>query len=252
MNKVLYFDCFSGIAGDMTVAALLDLGIDEAIFRQELDKLNIDGYQIQIAKNLKNGISGTSFKVVLTENHHEHHEHHEHQHRNLYDVEEIIDKSSLSDRIKELSKDIFRQVAVAEAKIHAKSIEEVHFHEVGAVDSIIDIVGVAICMDILDVDEVYSSPLHTGTGFVECAHGKFPVTAPAALEILKEVPIYSTGIEAELLTPTGAAIIKTLARDFVPLPEMIIEEIGYGLGELNLEIPNVLRVIMAKKKVKNH
>lgn len=267
-KRILYFDCLSGISGDMTIAALLDLGVDKDEFLAELEKINIDGYRIEIKKGQKNGISGTDFKVILdnhdvhdhdhqhTHNHdhshnkESHHHGHSHIHRNLHDIEHIIDDSELNDRVKEISKKIFGYVAASEAKIHDKPIEEVHFHEVGAIDSIVDIIGTAICIDKLNVDEIYSSYLHVGTGFVNCAHGRIPVPAPATLDILKGIPIYSKGIRSELVTPTGAAIIKALAKDFIPIPEMIIEEIGYGLGKKDLEITNALRVVLGKKKLK--
>lgn len=259
MERVLYFDCLSGISGDMTIGALLDLGIDQQVFRDELAKLELGGCELAIARGTKNGISGTDFTVkLLSESgggHHHGHYHgqgHGHSHhsddRNVHAIEALIDKSALSDGVKALSKEIFRKVAVAEAKIHDKAIEDVHFHEVGAIDSIVDIVGTAICLELLDVDTIYASPLHVGTGFVQCAHGRIPVPAPATLEILQGVPIYSTGIRSELVTPTGAAIVKTIAADFVPLPELHVEAVGYGLGKKDLPITNVLRVLMGKKK----
>ncbi|MFZ5966911.1 MAG: nickel pincer cofactor biosynthesis protein LarC [Bacillota bacterium] len=280
MERVLFFDCFSGISGDMTIGALLDLGIDQQVFLNELSKLNLDGYRIEVRKAVKMGITGTDFHVILETDchhdeeehnqhhhqeehghHHEHHHHHEHDHvhqhnthhhehvhRNLHDVEHIIDGSQLKDAVKEMSKKIFRLVAEAEAKIHGKPIEEVHFHEVGAVDSIVDIVGTAICIDLLGVKEIYGSPLHIGTGFVKCAHGLFPVPAPATLEILKNVPVYNKGIQTELVTPTGAAIVKALVQAYGDIPPMEISAVGYGLGRKDLEIPNLLRVCLGKKK----
>lgn len=273
MEKILYFDCLSGISGDMTLGALLDLGIDKDILINELKKLNVDGFDIDVTKKVKEGIQGTDVYVNLLHDHehshsheehshdHEHghsheehshdhsHEHnHDHVHRNLYDIEQIIDNSTISDRAKRLSKDMFMEVAKAEAKVHGKSIDEIHFHEVGALDSIVDIIGVAICMDILDVDHVYASPIHLGTGFVNCAHGIIPVPAPATMEILKGIKVYSKGIESELVTPTGAAIIKTLAEDFIPMPSMEIIKIGYGMGKKQLPIKNMLRVVLGKKK----
>jgi len=254
MEKILYFDCLSGISGDMTLGALLDLGIDKEVLINELKKLKVDGFDIDATKKIKEGIQGTDVYVNLLQEHkHEHdhghsHEEHSHEHRNLYDIEQIIDNSTISDRAKRLSKDIFMEVAKAEAKVHGKSIEEIHFHEVGALDSIVDIIGAGICMDILDVDHVYASPIHLGTGFVNCAHGIIPVPAPATMEILKGVKVYSKGIESELVTPTGAAIVKTLAEDFIPMPSMEIIKIGYGMGKKQLPIKNMLRVILGKKK----
>lgn len=253
MKKILFFDCFSGISGDMTIGALLDLGVDQEQFMNEIEKLHVHGYELEIEKSIKKGITGTRFHVHLTDHHHDHdedHHHHHHDHRNLFDVEKIIDDSGLKDNVKVMSKNIFRLVAEAEAKIHGKPLDQVHFHEVGAIDSIIDIVGAAICMDLLGVDEVYASPLHVGTGFVHCAHGVFPVPAPATLEILKGVPIYNKGIETELVTPTGAAIIKALSEGFGDVPAMELNRIGYGLGKKDLAIPNVLRVYLGEKKTR--
>jgi pyridinium-3,5-bisthiocarboxylic acid mononucleotide nickel chelatase len=285
-KRILYFDCFSGISGDMTIGALLDLGIDQDLFLAELNKIQLDEFEIEIKKGLKKGISGTDFTVHLTHqehshdehiheheddhNHHEHaheqhhdhsheHEHtHEHHHtekphdhahtRNLSDIYKIIDSSDLSEYVKTASKKIFLIVAEAEAKIHAKTIDEVHFHEVGAVDSIVDIIGAAICVEMLQIDEIQCSEINLGSGFVHCEHGIFPVPAPATLEILKGVPVYSKNAKKELTTPTGAAILKALCSEFGSLPEFIIEKIGYGLGKRDMETPNVLRVIVGKKK----
>lgn len=290
MGNTLFIECLSGISGDMTIGALLDLGIDKVLFQKELSKINIDGYTIEINKKQKNGITGTKFDVILdSELEHEHfhgeqehfhgehshgdgehnhshdHNHHIHQdntnknidkecnhiHRNIQDIYNIIDNSDLSIKVKNLSKQMFEHVAMAEAKVHGKKIEEVHFHEVGAVDSIVDIIGTAIAIEMLNVDEIVCSPIHVGTGFVKCAHGKIPVPAPATLEILKNVPIYSIGIRSELVTPTGAAIVKTLANSFSERPMMEVENIGYGLGTKDLEITNVLRMTLGKKKSKN-
>jgi len=283
-KRILYFDCFSGISGDMTIGALLDLGIDQNLFLAELNKIHLDEFEIEIKKGLKKGVSGTDFTVHLThqehsheepthEHEHEHthghlhdhshgHEHsHEHNHsekphdhahtRNLGDICTIIDSSNLSDFVKTASKNIFYIVAEAEAKIHAKTIEEVHFHEVGAVDSIVDIIGAAICVEMLHIDEIHCSEINLGSGFVHCEHGVFPVPAPATLEILKGVPVYSKNAKKELTTPTGAAILKALCSDFGSLPEFVIENIGYGLGKRDMETPNVLRVIVGKKKRTN-
>ena len=290
-KRILYFDCFSGISGDMTIGALLDLGIDQDLFLAELNKIHLDEFEIEIKRGLKKGISGTDFTVHLThqehsheehtheehthehENDHNHHEHthehhhehsHEHEHthehyhtekphdhahtRNLSDIYKIIDSSDLSEYVKTASKKIFLIVAEAEAKIHAKTIDEVHFHEVGAVDSIVDIIGAAICVEMLQIDEIQCSDINLGSGFVHCEHGVFPVPAPATLEILKGVPVYSRNAKKELTTPTGAAILKALCSEFGSLPEFIIEKIGYGLGKRDMETPNVLRVIVGKKK----
>lgn len=296
MEKILYFEINSGISGDMTIASLLDLGLDQDKFLSELDKLGLEGYSIKISKVKKNGIKATDFKVILENNdsddqhhkkakghHHKnkghghHHGNHEHKHqtedhnnkdhqknknnqsstnenhhRNLNDIQNLIEQSSLNDEVKKLSIDIFKELAAAEAKVHDKEIDEVHFHEVGAVDSIVDIVGAAILINMLDYDHIYASPLSLGRGFTKAAHGIIPVPAPATIEILKGVPVYSSGVKSELVTPTGAAIIKTIAEDFIELPEVEIEKIAYGAGKKDLESTNVLRLYQAKKKVKKN
>ncbi|MCX7950454.1 MAG: LarC family nickel insertion protein, partial [Clostridiales bacterium] len=181
--RTLYFDCFSGISGDMSVAALIDLGVPKEYIIEELKKLNIDEeYRIEIKRVKKAGIDATDFDVILTE--------HRHHARNLFDIEGIIDKSNLSKGVKSLSKKIFKIVAEAEAKVHGEKLYDVHFHEVGATDSIIDIVAFSICIEYLKIDKVISSYINTGRGFVKCDHGTLPVPAPATSEILKGVPIY--------------------------------------------------------------
>lgn len=285
MKDVLYFEINSGISGDMTIASLLNLGVDKNKFLHELKKLNLKGYEVKITTVQKNGITATDFEVILENNshhsnhqkdehlkknhddnenhdhhehHHEHHEHHhdhhhhEHIHRNFDDIKKLINDSKLNDNVKELSINIFEKVAKAEAKVHNKKINEVHFHEVGAVDSIVDIVGTAILIDILNPDHIYSSPISLGTGFVNAAHGRIPVPAPATIEILKDVPVYSTGVRGELVTPTGAAIIKTLAEEFITMPELNISQIAYGAGKKDFEITNLLRIYQAKKKIRKN
>ncbi|CDF58764.1 nickel pincer cofactor biosynthesis protein LarC [Thermobrachium celere] len=236
--RTLYFDCFSGISGDMAVGALLDLGVSKEYLLEELKKLNIDEeYRIDIKKVRKSGIDATQFDVILTE--------HRHHSRNLFDIEGIIDKSDLSKGVKVLSKKIFRIVAEAEAKVHGERLYDVHFHEVGATDSIIDIVAFSICIEYLKIDKVISSFINTGRGFVECEHGVLPVPAPATAEILKGIPIYSDEREFELTTPTGAAIIKAVAEDFKMDCPLVIKNVGYGAGKRETEKPNVLRVILS-------
>lgn len=185
--------------------------------------------------------------------HHDHsHDHiHEHTHdRNLFTIEKLIDESDLEEKVKKLSKKIFSYVALAEAKVHGKSLDEVHFHEVGAVDSILDIVGTAICLNELEIDRIISSPLHVGSGFVYCQHGLIPVPVPATLEILKEekIPFYSSGIKKELVTPTGAAIVAGIVDEFGDMPSMEAKAIGYGAGTRDLEIPNMVRMVVGVKK----
>ncbi|SET36513.1 hypothetical protein SAMN05660297_02161 [Natronincola peptidivorans] len=268
--KVLYYDCFSGISGDMNLGAMLDLGVSEEVLRRELKKLHLDEYQLVVTKDERKGITGTKVDIQLLhplpdhhhhEDHPHHHHHHEstdshgdhhhhkedhHHHRNLHDIETIIHNSHLSSEVKELSLKIFREVAVAEAKIHGRPIDEVHFHEVGAIDSIVDIVGAAICYDTLKVDKVIFSPITVGGGFVDCAHGRFPVPAPATTEILKGIPIVSGEIQKEMTTPTGAAIAKVLGEEFTTDKDFTITKVGYGIGHRDNVIPNVLRVFLGE------
>lgn len=241
--KVLYYDCFCGISGDMNLGALIDLGVEKDYLINEISKLNLDSeYEIKMEKALKRGISGTKVDVILKNHHHEHH------HRNLGDIKNIINNSSLKDRIKKLSIDIFMKVAEAEALVHNKPLEEVHFHEVGAVDSIIDIVGAAICLDYLKVDKILASSVQVGGGFVKCAHGIIPVPAPATVEILRNIPIKSDIVQFETTTPTGAAILAANVEKFIDKVDFSIEKIGYGIGHKDLEIPNVLRVYLGKEE----
>lgn len=239
---ILYFDCFSGISGDMAVGALLDIGVPKDYLIENLKSLNIDEeYEIEIKKSNKNGIEGMDFYVFLKEENIHHHE------RNLKDIINIIDKSAISEGAKNIAKRIFNIIAEAEAKVHGKSIDEVHFHEVGAVDSIIDIVSVAVCIDYLKPDKIVSSYVNTGSGFVKCQHGILPVPAPATINILKDVPIYSDERKFELTTPTGAAILKGLCTEFVEGINMKVKAVGYGCGKKNTEKPNVLRVVLGEE-----
>lgn len=252
--KTLYFECFSGISGDMAVGALLDLIVPFAYLKNNLTKLGIDDeYEIEAKKEKKNGIEGTSFYVNLKDEQSHESGHHG---RNLLDIETLIDNSKLNDNIKTISKGIFKIVADAESKVHGCGIYDVHFHEVGAVDSIIDIVSTAICIDYIKPDRIISSPINTGKGFVKCQHGIIPVPAPATVKILTGVKVYCDDREMELTTPTGAAIIKYLVNDFGNYPQMKIKKEGYGCGKRNTEKPNILRVILfeddaEKKESKN-
>ncbi len=243
-----YFDIFSGISGNMVLGAMMDLGLDRNKWEEELKKLGLeDEYEIEVKEVTRQGITGTFVEVKLHDEHgHIHGEHedaHSHHHgRHLPEIEKLIEESGFSDKVIERSKAIFNNLARAEAKIHGTEIDKIHFHEVGAVDAIIDIVGSVLAIEMLGIESIVASPLHTGRGFVHCEHGKMPVPAPATMEILKNVPVYSEGIEKELVTPTGAAIITTLARSFGSRPEMEITKTGYGAGSRELEIPNLLRV----------
>ena len=252
--KTLYFDCSSGISGNMTLGALLEIVGDEKYLLEELKKLNIDGYKIEISKQVKNRITGTYVNVLLEHEHHHSHEdehehyhhehHHHHEHRNLNDVNNIIDNSSLDNNTKDLAKRIFLRVAKAESKVHNKPLDEVHFHEVGAIDSIVDIVGTAILINKINPDKIISSIVNDGYGFIECAHGTMAVPVPATSEIFanSNVKFRQIDIDTELVTPTGAAIIAELAEDFITLPAMVTEKIGWGTGTKELKIPNVLKV----------
>jgi len=306
--KVLYYNSFSGISGDMHLGAMIDLGVDPEYLLEELRKLGLSHeYNIEIKKDARKGITGTKVDVVLlngNDNHHEshckvnhnhdnyhyheiedchdehqhekshcderqighekhchnHEEHckveqhnhsHEHdnsndhhEHRNQYRIEEIINNSELKPKVKELSIDIFKKVAEAEAKVHGKTLYEVHFHEVGATDSIVDIVGAAICLDYLKVDKILASSVEVGGGFVKCAHGIMPVPAPATAEILRGVPIKVGAVPFETTTPTGAAILKTVVDKFTEDIDFIIDKVAYGIGNRDTDIPNVLRVYL--------
>lgn len=239
--RVAYFNCFSGVSGDMILGALIDAGLDPQVLISQLNSLSLAGYELKFTKVKKQGIVGTKVDVVTEE---------VHSHRGLKEIYAILERSSLAEKIRERAKKIFWTLAQAEARVHHTSPEEIHFHEVGAVDAIIDIVGAVIGLEALGIEEIYVSPLNVGSGFVECAHGLMPVPAPATAEILKGVPIYSKGPKQELVTPTGAAIIKTLAKGFGSMPDLVIEQTGYGAGQRDLEIPNLLQIIIGEVNLK--
>jgi len=222
--KTLYFDCSSGISGDMCLSALLDLGVEEEYLVGELQKLRLDGWTLP-----RSQVSN----------------HAPHVHRNMADIRRIIDESEITTGAKDLAKRIFIRLAVAEAKVHRTTPEEVHFHEVGAVDSIIDIVGVAVCIDFLAPEHIYASALRDGYGFVDCQHGRLPIPVPAVREILavRGVRLQQIDVEGELITPTGAAIIAELAERFGPMPEMNALRTAYGAGTKDFGIPNRLRIV---------
>ena len=278
--KTLYFDCSSGISGNMTLGALLEIVGDDNYLLNELKKLNVDGYRIEISNKVKNGITGKYVDVILEDDIHDHehehehhhghshehehehhhghsheheHEHHHHAHRNLNDVKAIIDNSSIDEKSKELAKRIFLRVAKAESKVHNKPLEEVHFHEVGAIDSIVDIVGTAILINKINPDKIISSVVNDGYGFIECAHGTMAVPVPATSEIFasSNVKFRQIDVDTELVTPTGAAIIAELAQEFTTLPAMITEKIGWGAGYKDLKIPNVLKVYYGEMEKEN-
>ena len=275
----LYVEPFSGISGNMFLGALMDAGLPFDFLEKELTKLELGNYKLIYEKVEKCGISATHFDVELTDVVHTHtfaeenmsqehshahaHEHvhhkqpdqlatevmhqHTHVHRNLTDIVKIIKASTITDKVKENAIQVFTELAKAEAKVHGKSIEEIHFHEVGAIDTIIDIVGSCLALDYLKIEKIYVGRMQTGRGFIKCAHGLMPVPAPATAELLKALPHYQGEIEKELVTPTGAALMGTLAEVSSELPAQTNQlVIGYGAGTWDLPIPNVLRIYLDK------
>ena len=224
----------------------MDLGVNLDDMRNELSKLNLSGYEMRSKKVVKKGISGTKVDIEISKDNTNNN-----KKRHLKDIKKIINESTLSDEIKSTACEIFEKLAAAEAKIHNTTKENIHFHEVGALDSIIDIVGAVIGIELIGVDKIYSSPVHLGRGFVNCEHGKIPVPAPATIELAKDIPVYSMGIKKELTTPTGIAILSTLCSSFDYLPDMVINEIGYGSGNSELEHPNLLRLIKGELNIEN-
>lgn len=223
----------------MNLGAMIDLGVDENYLRESLSKLKLDGWKLEVKREKRNGITGTRVTVNTTR--------HEHHHRHPADIEKIIGDSTLSTSIKKSASAIFREVAKAESKVHDIPYESVHFHEVGAVDSIIDIVGAAICYDRLGIEKVHISTIELGGGMVKCAHGVLPVPAPATMEIVMGIPVSTGGVSFEATTPTGAAIVRALGTSFGAAPELIIEKTGYGIGQREgVERPNMLRVSVAE------
>lgn len=237
--KTAYFDCFSGVSGDMILGALIDAGLDIRELESDLRRLKISGYKIRTERTDRKGISGTKFSVDVIERN---------VHRSLKDIIKIVEQSNLDDDIKKLSRKTFEELAIIEAKIHHKNVEEIHFHEIGGLDFIIDVIGSMIGIKKLGLEAVYSSKIHVGTGFIKCQHGVLPAPAPATVELLKGIPIYSKGIETELTTPTGIVILKTISKGFENMPEMKVEKIGYGAGSKQLQIPNLLRVYIGETK----
>lgn len=242
MVKTAYFDCYAGASGDMILGALMDAGLELEVLKAEIAKLGLTHYDIQAKQVTKRGMRGTQAVVIVDEDHHHHH------HRHLHHIEGIIQGSDLSEIVKTRSIEVFRRLAEAEARVHGTTIEKIHFHEVGAMDAIIDVVGAAVGLSAMGIERIYCSPLHVGTGTVQCAHGTLPVPAPATAELIKGKPVYSTGVEGELLTPTGAAILTTLASDFGPMPFLNVESVGYGAGVSEPVIPNLLRVMVGKSQ----
>lgn len=240
--KVLYYDCFSGISGDMNLAALVDLGVPGTFLINELKKLNLTGYTVEITSDQRNSIFGTNVNVKLNNDQSENY------HRHLSDIVRIIESSELNDTVKSKSLKMFQKLAEAEAKVHGKDINEIHFHEVGAIDSIIDIVGAAICIDYLKPEKILCSSVELGSGMVKCAHGIFPVPAPATAEILKNIPVKTGNQPFEATTPTGAVILACNVDEFTNQDNFFTIKTGYGIGYKKSEIPNVLRVFSGELK----
>jgi uncharacterized protein (TIGR00299 family) protein len=260
MATVLYFDCFSGISGDMALGALLDAGLPLEDLRRALGSLALGDAHVHAHRVLRAGVSATKFSVhehAHAAHEHEHHagetsehhagEAHHHHHRSLPDIFHLIDHASLSDAAKHRARAMFQRLGEAEAAIHQMPVEQVHLHEVGALDSIIDIVGIAHAMEWANADRVVCSPLNVGGGMVQSAHGLFPVPAPATVKLLGSTPVYSGRVQKELVTPTGALIATTFAGEFGPMPSMSIDRVGYGAGDRDDPVtPNVLRVLIGR------
>lgn len=272
--KTLYLDCFAGISGDMTLGALVAAGADFRELERQLKKLPVaDEFELIMTNRVVSGITGVDIEVIVKEHqhhddHHNHnhehsdhdhnhdshehnhsHESHEHHHshnRNLADIKHIIGHAGYSARVQYQAEQIFQTLAEAEAKVHGTTVDQIHFHEVGAVDAIVDITGVAICLDLLGIEQVVVSPMPTFHGFVDCAHGRLPLPAPAVSEILTDVPWREVNVEGELVTPTGAAIVKTLASSFAGMPEMVYSSTGYGCGKNDYGIANLLRAFVGE------
>jgi len=288
MERILYFDCFAGISGDMCLGALIDLGLEPSAVIEELKKLGLKGYDIDVKKTERFSISGTDVTVTLngdtacehehgeeahdhdgdhahthghghahTHGHghahshghghgHGHSHHHDEKDRSLSSIVHIIRNSGISEKAKKLAISIFGEIAKAEAAVHGKLLSEVHFHEVGAIDSIVDIVGTAICIDMLNVDRIICSPVHEGQGFVNCKHGRLPIPVPAVVKMMEGsgISLITEDIQAELVTPTGFGILKTVSERCGKIPEMQVERVGYGFGKTHTGRLNALRVIL--------
>lgn len=236
--RTLYFDCFAGASGNMILGGLVALGVDREDLLRQLRSIAPVGFEIEFATVDRSGISAVHANVSVPD---------EKDHRHLSDVEKIIDDSAVSEIVKQRSKAIFRCLAEAEARVHGIEIDRVHFHEVGAMDAIIDIVGACIGFEMLGIEHFVCSKIHVGSGFVEMAHGKFPVPPPAVTELLHGIPFYSTEIEGELATPTGVAIVSTLCDEYGQIPEITVERIGYGAGSRQYEkFPNAIRLMLGE------
>jgi len=234
---IAYLDCFSGLSGDMLLGALVDAGLPLETLRAELAKLPLHGYALSATKVTKQGLVGTRVAVEVEPSH---------DHRGLRAILEIIAASGLPEAVTDPARRIFTRLAEAEAKVHGTAVEEVHFHEVGAVDAIVDVVGACISLHQMGITELYASPLPLGGGWVDTSHGRLPVPAPATVELLRGVPTYGGPVEKELVTPTGAAIVSTLARGFGPMPPLRLAALGWGAGTMDLPHPNLVRLFVGE------
>ena len=249
MSRLLYFDCFSGISGDMTLGALIDAGLPLGELKRALGSLAVAGYDISTKRVLRAGVSATQFVVHEHQHDHDHH----HPHRHLAAIFKLIDGSALSPARRDRAKLLFQRLAEAEASIHQMPIEKVHLHEVGALDSIIDIVGAVFGLEWFGADRIVASALNVGGGMVDTAHGHFPVPAPATVKLLGDAPIYGGSVQQELVTPTGALIVSSYASSFGPIPRMTVEHVGYGAGGRDIpSTPNVLRVVVGRAEGEGH
>lgn len=235
--RFLYIDCPSGVSGDMLLGGLIDLGVDIDLLQEKLETLGLSGWRIEVEDRRVHGLVCKDVTVHSDETQ---------PHRGLSDITTIITSSGLTDGEKNRALAIFKRLAAAEAKVHGMSVEEIHFHEVGAVDAIVDICGVSVALCILGIEHIECSPLPMGSGFVECMHGRIPIPAPATVELVKGLPVYDNGVEGELVTPTGAAIVSTLARRFGRFPAMTLQSVGYGCGKRQLPIPNAVRLFLGE------
>lgn len=242
LASLAYLDCSSGISGDMLLSALLDAGLPVEWLRAELAKIPLSGYEVEVRRVLRSGLAGAHVEFRIPD---------EQPRRHLHQIEELLARSTLTENVKARAIRVFVRLAEVEGKLHAKPPGEVHFHEVGAVDAILDIVGVCLGLERLGIEELVSSPLNVGGGRVEAAHGSLPVPAPATAELLRGIPIYSSGVGGEMVTPTGAALVVTLASSFGPLPAMKVERIGYGAGTRDFPgHPNLARLFLGERSAK--
>lgn len=240
--KTAYIDCIAGASGDMIIGSLIDAGLDIDLLREKLNLLNLKEFDIKVRKVVKNGFAASKFDVIIEDTKHA---------RHYADFDKLINESRLDKEIKSKSLKIFKMMCEAEAKIHNSDWDKVHLHELGGVDTIVDVVGALICIDLLGIEKIVCSPLPVGRGFVKGAHGEIPLPAPATAALLKGIPLYGSEIKKELITPTGAALLRFLASEFGSLPQITVDEIGYGAGDRDLEIPNLLRVFIGDSKEKD-